>query len=85
MDELPVIETVQCDQGCGTQLFKFANVSTCPDCRVTMERAALSDADKAAQWDAAMVWLDRAQVRYPLRPGETLQQRLVDLWRQVNE
>lgn len=77
------IETVLCDQACGASLFKFADVSTCPDCSLRLARAAMAAQDKAAQWDAAMAWLDGLPVKYPLNSYDSLVDRLDDLWRQL--
>lgn len=77
------IETVECDQGCGAHLFKFADVTRCNECTVRLDRAAMPDAEKAAQWDEAMTWLDRRPLPYPLNAHDSIDRRLDDLWRQV--
>lgn len=71
-----MIETIPCDQGCGASMFTFADITTCPDCQLRLDRAQMSSNEKAAQWDEAMSWLDRVQLRYPLNSRDTLERRL---------
>lgn len=70
-------------------LFAFAGTPhRCQECSLLISRERIPDTVKAAEWDAAMEWLDRHHAPHFMsstRPDLTLEGRLKELWRQLCE
>lgn len=81
------VKIVPCDQGCGAQLFAFAGTPhRCHECSLLLSRETIPDGTKAAEWNAAMEWLDGHQAPHFGSNGDlSLKQRLDELWRQLCE